>query len=136
MYGNSYGYPSYTGYNAYNPYNPQMNQSPTRSEIVKVNGENGARAYQLAPNSSALLLDESAPIVWLVQSDGAGYKTTTPYSITPYQPAPAVDVNSLENRVKRLEEMVNAKSNITGNAVNSQSDNAKQRSCTDDTAVC
>ena len=50
------------------PMQPQI-----RSEIVKVNGENGARAYQLAPNSSALLLDESSPIVWLVQSDGAGY---------------------------------------------------------------
>jgi hypothetical protein len=93
-----------------------MNQPPMRSEITKVNGENGARAYQLAPNSSALLLDESAPIVWLVQSDGAGYKTVAPYSITPYQPAPAVDVGNLENRVKRLEDMLNDKSDTTGNA--------------------
>lgn len=63
-----------------------------------------------------LLLDESAPIVWLVQSDGAGYKTVVPYSITPYQPAPTVDVGNLENRVKRLEDMLNGKSDITGNA--------------------
>lgn len=125
MYGNNYGYPGYANYNAYNPYNSQMSQPPTRSEITKVNGENGARAYQLAPNSSALLLDESAPIVWLVQSDGAGYKTVTPYSITPYQPTPAVDVNSLENRVKRLEEMINAKSNTTGDAGVKRSDNAE-----------
>ena len=41
-------------------FNSQI-QPQVRSEIVKVNGENGARAYQLAPNSSALLLDESAP---------------------------------------------------------------------------
>jgi hypothetical protein len=109
MYGlnNSYGYP---GYNTYN--NPMgMGQSLLRSEIIKVNGENGARAYQLAPNSSALLLDESAPIVWLVQSDGAGYKTVTPYSIAPYQQEPPVDVKSLENRIRRLEDMLNAKSN-------------------------
>ena len=39
-------------------FNPPM-QPQVRSEIVKVNGENGARAYQLAPNSSALLLDIS-----------------------------------------------------------------------------
>lgn len=114
MYNYNSGYP----YSGYNPYMSQQynNQMPVRSEITKVNGENGARAYQLAPNSSALLLDESAPIVWLVQSDGAGYKTVVPYSITPYQPAPAVDVGNLENRVKRLEDMLNGKSDITGNA--------------------
>ena len=66
-------------------------QSPQRQEIIRVNGENGARAYQMAPNSSALLLDESAPLVWLVQTDGAGYKTEAPYTITPYQAQPAPD---------------------------------------------
>lgn len=78
-----------------------------RQEIVKVNGENGARAYQLAPNSSVLLLDETNPIVWLVQTDGAGYKTVSPYSITPYQPAPPIDFNALEERISRLEARVN-----------------------------
>ena len=37
-----------------------MNQ---RQEIVRVNGKNGADAYQMAPNSSILLLDETAPII-------------------------------------------------------------------------
>ena len=86
---NSYpqGYPNSIYCNSFNsPMQPQI-----RSEIVKVNGENGARAYQLAPNSSSLLLDESAPIVWLVQSDGAGYRTITPYIITPYQAEPTIN---------------------------------------------
>lgn len=43
------------------------------------------------------------------------YGMQTPYTITPYQAAPPVDVNSLENRVKRLEEMLNGKSDSTGN---------------------
>ena len=63
----------------------------------------------MAPNSSILLMDEHDPIVWLKQTDGAGYATVTPYTVTPYQAAPPVDVNSLENRVKRLEEMLNGK---------------------------
>ena len=98
----------------YSPMYPQPVQTPQyipKQEVVKVNGENGARALQIAPNSSALLLDENAPIVWLVITDGAGYKTVTPYSITPYQPEPPVDVKSLEERIKRLEEMFNGKSN-------------------------
>ena len=79
-------------YNSYfNPYQqfgqPQLTQNQLSvhpQQIVRVNGENGARAFQMAPNSSALLLDESNPIVWLSQSDGAGYKTVTPYRIEPY----------------------------------------------------
>lgn len=104
-------------YNPYDPYGrnfaPQQ-AAPMRSEITHVNGENGARAYQLAPNSSALLLDEHNPIVWLVKTDGAGYKTVDPYQIAPYQPAPPVDVNGLEERVKRLEEALNGKSHNAG----------------------
>ena len=84
-------------------------QSLPKQEIVRVNGENGAKAYQLAPNSSALLLDESAPLVWLVQTDGAGYKTAVPYTIAPYQSHPSPDLNDLEERIKRLEEMLNGK---------------------------
>lgn len=34
-----------------------------RQEVVRVNGRNGANAYQMAPNSSILLLDETAPII-------------------------------------------------------------------------
>ena len=79
---------------------------PPRYEIIRVNGENGARAFQMAPNSTALLLDDTAPIVWFVQTDGAGYKTETPFSISPYQPTPPVDVNALEARIQRLEAMI------------------------------
>ena len=89
-----------------------QNYQPYMQQIVRVNGEPGAHAYQMAPNSSALLLDETQPVVWLAQTDGAGYKTVTPYSIQPYR-KPESD---LEQRVKRLEEMINAKSDTGSNA--------------------
>lgn len=111
-------------YNQFNsPFNAQFmpqqpfqpwNQNLQRQEIIKVNGQNGAKAFQMAPNSSALLLDESAPIIWLIQTDGAGYKTEIPYSITPYQAQPEPDINSLEMRIKRLEEIINDKKSDTG----------------------
>lgn len=105
----------------YQPFIPQQSsfqswgQYPQRQEIVRVNGENGARAYQMAPNSSAMLLDESAPLVWLVQTDGAGYKTTTPYTISPYQAQPTPDYNSLDERIRRLEDMLNGQKPDAGN---------------------
>ena len=104
-------------------YNPYIQQP--KVDIVRVNGENGAKAYQMPPNSNILLLDESAPIVWLVQTDGAGYKTTTPYKITPFKPEPPVDVKSLEDRIKKLEELVNVKSDASNAEQTTTSDTWK-----------
>ena len=111
-----------------NPYGIQPIQpiQPTmQTQVVRVNGENGARAFTLGANSSALLLDESGLLVWLVTSDGAGYKTVTPYDITPHQTQPAPDFGSLESRIKKLEELVN------GNAA----DTSATRRRRDDTAA-
>ena len=79
-----------------------------RYEVVKVNGENGAQAFQMAPNSSILLLDETAPIVWLKTTDGAGYPTLSPYSITPYEPKPPIDLDEVNMRISRLEGIIDA----------------------------
>lgn len=91
--------------NAFNNYQPYSPLYPQKSEVVKVNGQNGAEAYSLAPNSSILLLDEKDPIVYLKVSDGAGYATVTPYTISPYVAPQPISVNDLDSRLKRLEEL-------------------------------
>ena len=87
-------------------YHPPVMQQAAQ-QVVRVNGENGARAYQIGPNSSAILLDESGLMVWLVTSDGAGYKTVQAYDIAQHKTSPAPDYGSLEDRIKKLEEIVN-----------------------------
>ena len=82
----------------------------SQQEIIRVNGRNGAMSIQMAPSSSVLVLDETAPLVWLCQTDGAGYLTVTPFDIAPHQEAPQVSVNDLSARLARLEEIVNGKS--------------------------
>lgn len=99
--------PGAYGYTGQSVMSWPLMQTQQRVEIVRVNGEGGARAYQMPPSSNALLLDEANPLVWLVQTDGAGYKTVTPYTITPYQTAPVPDLGSLEQRITRLEGMIN-----------------------------
>ena len=99
--------------NSYNDYFSRMNMP--HYDIIQVRGKNGAEALQMGPNSRVLLLDENDPLVWFVETDGAGYKTITPYQITPYQPAPPIDLNTLEARITNLEERLNAKSNSTTN---------------------
>ena len=95
---------------------PQPAQLGQQSQVVRVNGENGARAFQMGANSSALLLDESGLMVWLVTSDGAGYKTVSPYDITPHNDAPVPNYGDLESRIKRLEDMMNGYSGNTAAA--------------------
>lgn len=91
------------GMNAMNMYAPRM-------EIIRVNGEAGVDALRIGPNSEALLLDLTAPIVWLVQTDGAGAKMKTPFDISQHEPEPVLDTKSIDERLRRLEEIVNGKS--------------------------
>lgn len=116
-FGNPYQPMGYNQYGGYAPMGMQSTAQPQQGiacQITRVNGRNGADAFRMAPNSSILLMDENDPIVWLKQTDGAGYPTVTPYAVTPYQAAVPVDVSSLETRVKRLEEMLNAKPDDAG----------------------
>lgn len=116
MYGD-YGNPLYNQHlNPYMQYGQNPYQQQPKQDVVKVNGENGARAFPIGANSSALLLDESGEIVWLVVTDGAGYKTVMPYDITPHKVAPAPDYSTLEQRIERLEGLINANTADTSTA--------------------
>lgn len=103
----------------YNPFMPSQTPpmpNPQQS-VVQVNGENGARAYQIGPNSSAWLLDTNGLQSWLVTTDGAGYKTVSCFDVTPHQPTPAPDISGLEDRIKKLEtEMGELINELTGNS--------------------
>lgn len=106
------------------PYNAAMNGYAQRYEIIQVNGKNGAEAFQMAPNSRVLLLDESAPIVWLKTTDGAGYPTVTAYNIIPAQTQEQQEENrfaALEKRITDLEEAM-----TNGGKSNSRSIKPKQ----------
>ena len=115
----------------FNPYGyaqqlPQMQQPTLQSQqVVRVNGENGAKAYKIGANSSAMLLDESGTMIWLVTSDGAGYKTVSAYDIKPHEQAPAPDYGTLESRIKRLEEIIDGNTGHPDAAGKKQSGDGK-----------
>jgi hypothetical protein len=112
--------------NPWNPYNPYQNQqafaqqAPQRREVDTVNGRPGAEQFPLGPDSNVILLDKTAPIVWFVQTDSAGYKSLSPYSISPYQPEAPVDVKALLHRVEKLEAMINANESDPAENANAQ----------------
>ena len=113
---NQYANPYLTPYGMQpQSYQPQFQTGP-QMQVTKVNGENGARQFAMGPNSSAMLLDESGLMVWLVTTDGAAYRTVSAYDIVPHQEAPKPDYVALDKRITRLEEMINGNAADTATA--------------------
>ena len=93
-----------------NPYNfvPQFQIQAPHMEVVKVKGEKGADALQMGPNSSGLFLDADNPIIWFVQTDGAGYKTKTPYDISLHVEEPSPDIKTMDERLMSIDKRLQA----------------------------
>ena len=128
---NNYVSPYLNPYAQYPNYQQQMTPQYPQEQVKKVNGENGARAFPLGANSSAWILDENGLISWLIVSDSAGYKTVTPYDITPHQQAKAPDYSTLESRIARLEGLVNEQYTTDSTAIK-RKPNSKSSTSSDD----
>ena len=63
----------------------------------------------MAPNSQIILLDETAPMIWLKVTDGAGYPTLTGYDISIHETEKPIDYKSFDERLKKLEAIIDAK---------------------------
>lgn len=66
--------PQYSGYQNANWYYQPTTTQPVNG-LVSVTGIEGARAYQLPPNSSMPLFDGNEDILYLKTTDAAGYPT-------------------------------------------------------------
>lgn len=112
--------------NIYSPYAPQQFQPTVPQPIwgyqagqpinalVSVTGLEGAKAYQLPPNSSIALFDGNADLMYVKTTDAAGYPTIRTFRFEPVEqaPAPQADYVSREDfdaLVKRVEELSPAK---------------------------
>lgn len=108
MYG-QYGYNGYqmplSGYNV--PYSGQYSQQNVNTlpqqQVLQANGRASIDAIRMAPNSSVLVMDNTAPMVWLCTSDSLGNVTPVAYDITPHKDAPVVDAATLETRINVIE---------------------------------
>ena len=114
-----YNNPYQNHYGFIQPNTFQQNVLP-QQQIIQVNGKASVDTIQLAPNSSILLMDTSAPIVWMCVSDGIGKVTATPYDIVIHQEEPPVNMKNIEQRltniesaITEMEDKINAKSNVS-----------------------
>ena len=111
----------------FQPIAPQVQLQ--QEQVTQVNGRASVEQIQLAPNSSKLVMDTTAPIVWLCVSDGVGRVTATPYDITEHKDAPPVDVAGIEQRLATVEAYIAQQMEATNNVKsNAQPPAAEQRS--------
>lgn len=97
------------------PYQPPRPSLP-QQQVVTVAGADSLAQIQLAPNSSLLVMDQGAPIVYLCQSDGVGKVSFTAYDIAPHKSPEQVAQANIETqlsqfseRLRKVEEAINGK---------------------------
>lgn len=87
---------------------PQPSATQPVNGLVKVTGLDGAKAYQMPPNSSMPLFDENEDVMYVKTTDGAGFPTVRAFSFKPMEQEQqkAVDYVSREDfdeLVKRVD---------------------------------
>lgn len=89
----------------------QSMQGFSGSNIISVTGIEGARAFNVAPNSSVLLLDGENPVMYLKTSDSIGMQKITVYSLTEVHnnPVPVKEDNPVEYVTKEAFEALQAR---------------------------
>lgn len=67
-------------------YNQPMNNQPFPQQItqnlIRVNGIEGAKAYQMSANSTVALFDTNEDIMYVKTTDGAGFPSIRTFSFT------------------------------------------------------
>lgn len=87
--------PSYTqGYGtAFPTYYPTQPTAQPMNGLVSVTGIEGARAYQMPPNSSMPLFDGNEDVLYVKTTDAAGYPTIRTFR---FEPAEPIDVRPVQ----------------------------------------
>nr|DAL39475.1 MAG TPA_asm: hypothetical protein [Caudoviricetes sp.] len=77
-----YNMQSYNNQNLNNLNNMSTQNNLVPQELIRVNGLQGAQTYQMAPNSTVALFDGNSDIMYIKQTDGAGFGNIRKFSFT------------------------------------------------------
>lgn len=76
----------------FNPYQYQSDQG-----LIRVTGIDGARAYQMRPNSTVALFDANEDLMYIKVTDGAGFPTIRTFKFEELSPT-SVSVSNFVTR--------------------------------------
>ena len=118
-------------FGGYQPYQPgtlqqfamgQMQQYQQRAQtqqpgmqLIRVTGMEGAKAYQMPPNSAVPLFDADSDVMYVKTTDGAGFPTIRAFSFKPMEePAQAPGADQYVTRAEFDQTMALIKEAISG----------------------
>lgn len=88
-----------------------------QQQILQANGKASIDALRLAPNSSVLIADQTAPIIWKCVSDSLGNVSATAYDVIPRKTESEIEKENLMNTLKdiadRLTRLENKHESVT-----------------------
>lgn len=86
-----------------------------KDDIKFVNGVESAMAYQMPPNSKALLMDQNIPRFYIKQTDASGMSTIKAYDFVEAveQKQEFITKAEFEERMAQYESLVQSSSNKT-----------------------
>ena len=89
-------------------YQPPIQYQQPVNGLVSVTGIEGAKAYQMPPNSAMPLFDADSDILYLKTTDSAGYPTIREFTFHPVEREAddRQDIGTLEARIAELEKAV------------------------------
>lgn len=98
----------YAPYQHGNGWYYQQNAQPVNG-LVSVTGIDGAKAYQLPPNSSMPLFDANDDVLYVKTTDAAGYPTVKTFRFEPAEEPDPVQAQAVtQEQFDELAERVNA----------------------------
>ena len=116
------------GFNNYNQFQSQLNQPQmTTQNLIRVNGIDGAKAYQMPANSTVALFDNNEDIMYIKTTDGAGFPAIRTFAFNevvantnPLQDTADYVTRDEFNKLK--EELLNGKQSISRSKSNLTTD--------------
>lgn len=91
-----------------NMFRPSMSSMSSMNGFIKVNGIDGAKAYQMPPNSSVPLFDVNEDVFYMKTTDGAGFPTIRRFVFQEQQEAPQQHVDYVTRQeLEELKGMIN-----------------------------
>lgn len=83
--------------NQYPQYGQQSQQPPMQSQtgLNRVTGIEGARAFQMLPNSVAALFDDTQDVFYIKTTDSGGFPTLKGYRFSPIEDTPTQPTQGL-----------------------------------------
>ena len=119
-------------YNAQNsPYNSNYQQG---QQLIRVNGLEGAKAYQMGANSTVALFDNNNDIMYVKNTDGAGFGSIRAFKFVEMDLNSTAPVAEYATKTE-LEQLRQEVKNYAEQFVSKSKSTSKTKSVTDDSGI-